>query len=75
MPQKFFVALASKPMPSFVTGQDKLRLLRRLQGAGYLDARFFPDEHTPDQFAELRGMTPLGRRVLEIVRRSESPCD
>lgn len=70
MPEKFFVALARRDMPSFVTQPSELRLLRRLQGAGYLDVRFFPEEHSADQFAELQGMTPLGRRVLDIVTHS-----
>ena len=72
MPQKFFLALADRRMPSYVTAHDELRLLRRLKGAGYLDVRFFPPESTADQFAELRGMTPLGRRVLDIVTRTDS---
>ncbi|MBB1600474.1 hypothetical protein A9977_10530 [Variovorax sp. UMC13] len=57
-------------MPTFVTQPSELRLLRRLRGAGYLDVRFFPEENSADQFAELHGMTPLGRRVLDIVRHS-----
>jgi hypothetical protein len=72
MPQKLFAALAKRAMPSFVTDQGELRLLRRLQGAGYLDVRFFPEQHTADQFAELRALTPLGRRVLDIVARTDS---
>ena len=70
MPNKLFVDLATRQTPSFVTQRTELRLLRRLQGAGYLDARFFPEEPTDDQFAELHGVTPLGRRVLDIVTRS-----
>jgi len=72
VPDKFFVDLASREMPSFVTQRSELRLLRRLQGAGYLEVRFFPEEPTEDQFAELHGVTPLGRRVLDIVTRSSA---
>jgi hypothetical protein len=72
VPEKFFAALAHRDMPSFVTQPSELRLLRRLRGAGYLDVRFFPEEHSADQFAELQGMTPLGRRVLDIVTRSSA---
>jgi hypothetical protein len=75
MPDKFLATLASRKMPSFVTRASELRLLRRLQGAGYLDVRFYPEERTADQFAELQGMTPLGRRVLDIVTRSVRPRD
>ncbi|WP_183024842.1 hypothetical protein [Variovorax sp. UMC13] len=70
MPDKLFAALALRAMPTFVTQPSELRLLRRLRGAGYLDVRFFPEENSADQFAELHGMTPLGRRVLDIVRHS-----
>lgn len=72
MPQKFFLALADRQVPAHVAAHDKLRLLRQLQGVGYLDVRFFPQESTTDQFAELRSMTPLGRRVLDIVTRTDS---
>lgn len=75
MPQQFLFALAQKRMPLFVVEQGELRLLRRLERAGYLDVSFYPAESTADQFAELRGMTPLGRRVLDIVSRTDSPCD
>ncbi|MGJ7523885.1 hypothetical protein ACSFA0_25670 [Variovorax sp. LT1P1] len=60
-------------MPSFVTERGELRVLRRLHGAGYVDARFYPENRTTDQFAELKGVTPLGRRVLGMVRRSRAP--
>jgi len=71
VPNKLFVDLASRETPSFVTQRTELRLLRRLQGAGYLNVRFFPEEPTDDQFAELQGLTPLGRRVLDIVTRPD----
>lgn len=58
-------------MPSFVTQPIELRLLRRLRGAGYLEVRLFPEEDSADQFAELHGVTPLGRRVLDIVGHSD----
>ena len=67
MPEKLLHALTQRPMPAFVTQHAELRLLRRLHGAGYVDARFFPEERTADQFAELRAVTPLGRRVLGII--------
>jgi hypothetical protein len=69
MPEKSLDALVRRTMPSFVTRPAELHVLRRLHGAGYVEARFFPEEHTVDQFAELRGVTPLGRRVLGIVTR------
>lgn len=71
MPEKFLDALARRDLPAFVTQQSELRLLRRLHGAGYVDARFFPEARTDDQFAELRAVTPLGRRVLGIITASQ----
>lgn len=70
MPDKLLNTLARRELPAFVTQQDELRLLRRLQGAGYVEARFFPEERTADQFAELRAVTPLGRRVIGIMTSS-----
>lgn len=71
MPEKFLDALARGELPAFVTQQSERRLLRRLHGAGYVDARFFPEARTDDQFAELRAVTPLGRRVLGIITASQ----
>lgn len=71
MPEKLLDALARRDLPAFVTRESELRLLRRLHGAGYVDARFFPEARTDDQFAELRAVTPLGRRVLGIIGASQ----
>ena len=48
-----------------------LRLLRKLHGAGYVEARFFPIAPSSDQFAKFLAVTPPGRRVIEIG--SDSP--
>jgi hypothetical protein len=71
MPERLLKALSHLTMPAFVTQQADLRLLRRLHGAGYVDARFFPEARTADQFAELHALTPLGRRVLHIISTSQ----
>jgi hypothetical protein len=73
MPTRFLETLSRSAAPVFVTQRSELHLLRRLQGAGYVEARFFPQERTADQFAELLCVTPLGRRVLEIVARCGAP--
>lgn len=67
MPKKLLDALSPRALPVFVTQRADLRLLRRLHGAGYVDVRFFPEERSADQFAELRAVTPLGRHVLSIL--------
>jgi len=71
MPDHLLVELAKLQKPAFITQESKLQMLRRLQGAGYLDVRFYPPRRTADQFAELRGVTPLGRKVLAIMSRSD----
>ncbi|RYY85122.1 MAG: hypothetical protein EOO24_36885 [Comamonadaceae bacterium] len=67
MPEKLLKDLTRRDLPAFVTQPVELKMLRRLHGAGYVDARFFPEARTADQFAELRAVTPLGRRVLGII--------
>lgn len=65
--EKLLDLFARRSLPAFVTGKSQLRLLRRLRGAGYVEARFFPEVRSADQFAEVVSLTPLGRRVLRIV--------
>lgn len=72
MHENFLNALARRPLPAFVTARGEIKLLRRLYSAGYVDARFFPQEQSEDQFAELRSLTPLGRRFLDIVMHREA---
>ena len=71
MPDRLLATLTRRELPAFVTQRNELRLLRRLHGAGYVDARFFPRKRSDDQFAELRAVTPLGRRVLDILTASQ----
>lgn len=75
MPQKFLLAVAKRKVPTYVTLPRELRLLQSLRTAGYCDVRFFPEERTAHQFAQVRGLTPLGRRVLEIVERAGCRVD
>lgn len=60
-------------MPPFMTERAELRVLRRLHGAAYGNARCYPEDRTTDRFAEPKSVTPLGWRVLGIVRRSLTP--
>lgn len=74
MPDRFLGLIARRPSPAFVTSSGELRLLRRLHRAGYVDASFFPAEKSAGQFAEFRGMTPVGRRMLDIVAGPGRPA-
>lgn len=67
MPETLLEAIALKRLPAFVTGKSELRILRRLHGAGYVDARFFPEHQIGGQFAKLHGFTPQGRRMLDLL--------
>ncbi|SFQ30882.1 hypothetical protein SAMN05216567_113164 [Variovorax sp. OK605] len=64
MSHRYLAKLAACRLPMFVTAPTKLRRLRRLAGAGHVEARFYPPNYDGDQFGEVRALTLAGRNVL-----------
>ena len=66
MLHRFLDQLAREKLPIFVTDRRQVAKLRRLLRAGYVDGRLYPETSTPTQFAQVRGITPLGERVRSM---------
>ena len=74
MPYQLLTRLARKQFPIYISDPHKLKLLRRLLRAGYVEGRLFPETPGATQFAQVDRITPLGERVRTILANAGIPA-